>query len=1541
MNEELEKMVAQMMAEGAPQSEIDAVIQVYLNEYSPVEEKKNPIQNGGDSNVEGISSESPTFNTKGERLYEFSGKMVTKDYLEGFGLPVPQDVDPTEGKQKVTNGIKQNEYTKALGSGITFLAKGVMGLPANLSEMSWSARNAYTRLTLEGTELDDFEETIAKVQGLPDKERTQAILELDSDKSLGKKLFGIDISPITKASDKVSRAMSEEQEKVNATRNQYESNIIDDIGQLKLGQASERIATGIIESLPMMALTLTGMGGLAVMGAATTSNKMDELEANGEDVDMKMTGISVARGAAEILGGKVLQGIFKPVLGKLAPEAAAEVSKSITKRISQAFGKEFLEEGLQSVQEEVTEILAYSDNIDDVNWVGVFKNFIDSGLIGGFSAAPAGVVTPRVKQENQTAIEGTPTELNIPAVEGGIPAPPAAPLAQPEATEPTLLMNKTKAGRYNDEVSGNVISKNQKGEWVVKTKSGKVLHKANTLKAASAFQEQTNLETQLEAKRTPEQKASNLIQKGQESGKSESEILEEIEDESVRRTAKIQLEEARDAALLTPQEAAKKAKESAQKARDEQARNEEKFIGSAEAALQRQMDRFSDRQASVKRTIRKAGIGKKIEALIVSKLGANAQANRIYQKVESLVFKGIDSEMTRMLEVVIQQKRILSLDKNRKDRGYSRLEHQDGQNSERAKLALDGLKEELGEKAFNDLNKRADAFFNQYRGLLKSMKDEGIISEQTYLEFAEVDYQPRKVIKFMTDMEGQFMPEKLDQFESSSLAQAPIQSSTTGSTESQVMDSRGLIQKSILGRTKAIFANRLNKAFAAEFGKAMIDLQVIQNKEAQGEALTVEEIKRKPYLQELSRLVKEDKVARYTESGNPVYENEGKADGYKSLYYYIGGVQGRLLLREDFYSKFTDTGNQVLSAAAREGISVATGTRMVKYLATGNNPLFFITNVPRDLAFVLTFSEAYGTNNLNILQNNIVVQGLKLGKDFLKGYYSSIARNELYDKYFEYGGGMDFLTIQGRYGKGNGVFGKRFTQNMNDAFFDLQNTLPAKAINGTMDAIGKANTASEIATRLAIFDRTIKKALREKGVDKITELEKEEQEDIYVAAVQAAREITDFNQGGTVTKAWDAGIPYLNAATQGTRAAVKNTQERPAETTWRLFQMAGIMGSAMVYGAVMMVGFFRDEEEEDLTVSELSDDEIYFETLKGISEYDLKNYFVFPTGTKNEKGDWEYWRMAKAQSLSPFLGISEHIMRAQISESAGIEYEQEDWVRKTFNTIDENLLPVSVNPLNTFGRIPAVDALVATMGIDGYTGNVLDWDRGKIPEQLEGRYNSNVEEFYKDIGNTMDWSPVRMKSAVESFITTPSTNPYVGLGYAAGELIAADQKADILKTFGSAAMRRMKKSTSEYNATAKLLDNINPATVEAYTRHLDTKDAVKKAVIEAKQTGNEGKLEEILLDILKEKPDLAENAVKWAKTEIEKQDFIPIINEMRFTTNKEVRAIIIAKVFGDALFETDENKLTPREKKILKQLGEANVFDAEVAKYYKEIIERK
>lgn len=1421
-------------------------------------------------------------------------------------------------------------------------------------------------------------------------------------------LFSMTGVPSTSVSGFLGEKGSESQEKllerskeIRSEMTQYDDTITESLGKGEWGEAGRRLGVGAIGTIPSIVQAIIPYVGLTSVAAGSASNKQEELEEEGEDLNISTLATSAIVGTVEGLFEKYTKGMgskfFNALRGKgekAVVEGVGGILKGLKDTGMGALG-EGATEALQGANEKLTEYILLDKEQD---FMDALSEISDQFLIGAVSGAGMSGATNVIqgvnnkrkeqgKSEIETDVEvdveaepdvETPDYLKIITREGveqvdrefqekiqyvnqqqedgtidSEEAQKATKMLekarkkavaqinlrteQPTTDQPTIAVIKKKSGSYTDEISGNRIVKSKSGKWQVKGKNGKVLHEANTLKSATAFQEETNRENIIEEMRTPVQKADNLLVKGREEGKTDAEIIESIEDEAVKRTAKIRLRQ-EEQATLDPETARKRSKELAEKAREEQSKPDKQLLKAQERALMNAIDKFTDRQGSVKRLLKKSGI-KKVGDYIVSKLGANAQAKRISERVDAKVFNGLSQENTRNLEEIILNKRIIALDKNRQERGMSLLDHQGGQTSESSKIALEGYRQKLGENTFNDLSKRADAFFNEYRNLLITMRNEGIISQSTYEEFAEVDYQPKKVIEFMKDMEGQFMPEELDQFESSTLSQDAIQSSTTGATESQVMDSRGLIQRSIMGRTKAVFANRVNKAFADEFVQAMSELKRIKDKVEKGEeVLTKDEAQRLPYLEELQRVAKMDRIVGFTESGNPKYANEGKTKGYKSLYYMIDGVRHRMLLREDFYSKFTDTGNQILGAAARNGLSIATGNRIVKALATGNNPLFFITNVPRDLAFVLTFSEAYGTNNLNVLQNNIVVQGLKLAKDFLKGYYSSVSRNELYDQYFEYGGGMDFLTLQGRYGK-DGIFGKYINRKLKDAFFDLNNTLVAKSINGLMEGLRRFNTASEIATRLAIFERSQKNQLKALGKKSLDEVTSQEKEDILIKAIRQAREITDFNQGGKVTKAMDSAIPYLNAATQGTRSAVQNYQDRPVETTWRILQIAGVMGSALTYGAVALVGALRNEDEDDEEVRNMTDEQIYFETLKGVSEYDLKNYYIIPKGTKDSRGEWEYYRVAKAQSLSPFLAVTEHIIRDQIAQANDISYEQIPLGQKVLNTIDENILPISVNPLNTFGRIPAVDALVATMGIDSYTGNVLDWERGNIPPELEGRYNKNVEEFYKKIGDFASVSPIRMKSAVESFITTPSTNPYVGFGYAAGELVAADEKTDIVKQFGNAAMKRMKKSTSEYNRTAKLFNNVDDTVVDVYKKHLDVKNAVKQAVVAAKKSNDDKQIEAVLEQVLTDTPELLEDAVKWAKSEVDKKSFSPLVNELRFTRNKEVRAVIIARVFGDALMKSkDQVKLDAREERILKELSEANVIDKDVLNYYKKIV---
>lgn len=1031
----------------------------------------------------------------------------------------------------------------------------------------------------------------------------------------------------------------------------------------------------------------------------------------------------------------------------------------------------------------------------------------------------------------------------------------------------------------------------------------------------------------IEAKKVEiEAKKQRAIKKGKEPKEESAGQLKPKEEATLEILEKRKADEE-----VTPEQAVKDSKKFADEARKEQSKKDTKHISAVSKTIGKLADMLSDRQGSVKRILKRAGLTSTIDYM-VAKLGAASYAKNLADKAHARTFDRLSQADIRTLEEIIQNKRTIAIDANRKKRGLSPVKHQGGFTTVSAEKALEGYKKQLGDKKYNDLTKRAEAFFDEYQNLLKVMKEEGLISQETFDIFVNVDYQPKVYLQFLKDMEGNFLSEELDNFETSSLSAEQIKSMRGGSEGLQSMDSQGLLQRSILARAKAVFSNRVNNVFATEYKDALKRLKTLLAKKNK----SVADKKQIKNLKELKSNIKIDKIVDWTETGKPIYAL-AKVDktGWKAIYHYNKGVASRIWMKQDFHEKFTDTNNQIFNATTRENISKGSGTRLIKSFATGNNPLFLLTNIPRDLAFAIAFSKEYGKGAKTI----VPIEIMKLAKDFGRGAGQAIAEGSMYQKYLEYGGGMDFLTVQGRYGK-QGIFNRYVENKVADRFIDAKHSAVPRAAKKVMDFLKKMNTASEFATRIAVFDRSIKNQLKAKGVKDISELGKDAQDLVYTKAVRSARELTDFNQGGKFTKSLDAAVPYLNAATQGTRSAIQNMSDRPIETTSRILQVAGGFTALVTTAAFGFIGVSRDTEDED--IKDMSQEEIYFETLNGVSAYDLRNYYIFPLGQKDDRGNWRYRRIAKAQALTPFVNTAEHYLRKYYSEAHGIEYKQ-DLAKELHETIQTNILPIGFSIKEPFkdnvGRVPIVNAYVASLGIDAYTGNPLDWKHGKIPTQLEGITDDRVEGFFKSMGEKLDVSPVRMKAITESFITTPSTNPYVGLGYLGAEFISTGEKKDIVGNFTKAASKRWEKSTSEYNEISKALERVNSDVVDAYRKHILIEKAVRDAVKDAKKSDSGEGFEETFKDIFEKNPDMAEKAISWAKSEFKKKKLNPFVSSLRFETNKDVRAILIAEKFGDALIKGKESDFNKREQQILRELINEKVVDAEVLKRYKKLFE--
>lgn len=942
------------------------------------------------------------------------------------------------------------------------------------------------------------------------------------------------------------------------------------------------------------------------------------------------------------------------------------------------------------------------------------------------------------------------------------------------------------------------------------------------------------------------------------------------------------------------------------------------------------VERFSeevfDRAFGVKNALTKAGFKDTISYL-VTKAGASSLSKNRSETVYAKTFKGLSDNDIELLEKVILAERIIAIDKNRAERGLKSVKHQGGVTGNSARNTLTKYAEEWGQKKFDDMKKRAEAYFDEYKRILTEMRDEGIISQESYEMFAEVNYQPREFVQFLKDADGDFMVEELEGIESTNLSKKQLQTMRDGSEGSQLMDAWYIMQKSILGRTKAVFSNRMNSTFAKEFEANKAKVEALKQKDPS--TLTKKEKALIAGVEDLSKRVKTDKNIGFTKAGNTKFERDGKNNkGYKPVYYYEDGVKKRFWLEDGLHSKLMDETEKHLTSAGRENLALVTGTSTVKTLATGNNPLFFITNTPRDFLFTLNFSQEYG--------DFILTEGIKLAVDMVKGVKSVVTNGDNYKKFLEFGGGMDYLALQGKYNN------KGWTKALADSVLD-QRTQRFFSKNKVSNTIAKFNLASEVGIRMAVFNKSVSNQLKkEHGGKTIDQLTKDQSDLVYTNAVRAARELTDFNQGGRAFKAADAAIPYLNAATQGTRAAIEATVKNPISVVSRIAQTTALTAGATMAMANQLIGLLRDEEDEE--IKGMKNAEVYLKTIEGVSEYDLKNYFIFPRGQRDEKGNWKYYRMAKAQALSPFLNTIEHYMRKALAKSSGASYRGK--ASDAFvGTVMDNILPVSPTLKGTVGRIPAASAFVASLGIDAYTGNDLDWDRGKIPAELEGITSDRVEPMFKKFGEVVGYSPIRMQKVVESYVTTPNTSPYVAIAYSVGNMTFADETTkELLPNVGEMMEKsltgRFSKTTSEYNSVTKLLSESSKEVVDIYRKNIIVEDEIRTAIKELKEGKLDSSVVEAKVKELSTKyPETTLDIMKWVKSEVGKTKMSPLTARIKYETNKEVRALLIVQEYGDEF--VDPTKLDPLEKKVFNELVREKVFDQETLAHYARLLKER
>ena len=265
-------------------------------------------------------------------------------------------------------------------------------------------------------------------------------------------------------------------------------------------------------------------------------------------------------------------------------------------------------------------------------------------------------------------------------------------------------------------------------------------------------------------------------------------------------------------------------------------------------------------------------------------------------------------------------------------------------------------------------------------------------------------------------------------------------------------------------------------------------------------------------------------VARKDPKNQFVRVKENKGDkipsGWNRIFMFEGGERKAIYLSPEM-SKEWITSNPEMSYKMSQIVRFASGSPVLRTFATGINWGFALANLPRDIMHTWFAARKFESGKWKPIYNpSLPVYGAQMGRDLISVFSDAVHRKGRYKEYLKEGGGMEFLVHQGRILQR----GRHLEGNIDK-------------INNLMGYFGET---SEILTRLAIRERVLRQG-------------KTSQE-----ATFAARDYMDFGQGGGVSKALDNGIPYLNAAIQGTRGMFRALKENPLSSSYKLAQFAAL-----------------------------------------------------------------------------------------------------------------------------------------------------------------------------------------------------------------------------------------------------------------------------------------------------------------------------------------------------------------------------------------------
>lgn len=284
------------------------------------------------------------------------------------------------------------------------------------------------------------------------------------------------------------------------------------------------------------------------------------------------------------------------------------------------------------------------------------------------------------------------------------------------------------------------------------------------------------------------------------------------------------------------------------------------------------------------------------------------------------------------------------------------------------------------------------------------------------------------------------------------------------------------------------------------------------------------------------------------------------------------------------------------------------GAKAVRMMATGVNPGFWLTNLPRD--FLHNWLATGLWTNGPVSKRVPLIGMLQEAGD----YWATIP--EIAPELTKFVGvrseGLREQAIKAGLGMGGLSRGSR-------SFGGIPEL---KAVGDMMGLIGDR---VEMWSRLAMFRRAMKQ-LQPMVNRKEMSLAQAQQ-----SAANQARKALNFSQNGSYVKAADTVMPYLAPSIAGTRDLWRGLRGQGlGMATWKLAQLSSLAGGLYLANRI------HNKEAWD-----------------SISEYEKLNNFIFTTpfySTDKETGKkkWRYWRIAMDQSQRPIGALIIAMMQRAI-----------------------------------------------------------------------------------------------------------------------------------------------------------------------------------------------------------------------------------------------------------------------------------------------------